>query len=115
MSEPDSGSDLASIRTAATSCPGGWRGDRDQGYGPAHAPPSPLPGWPWLRTGERAADPATPGFSQLIIDLTAPGVQISPIEFLDGEQHFKRGGAGRRPFVPAADILGAEGRAAGGR
>jgi acyl-CoA dehydrogenase len=25
MSEPDSGSDLASIRTAAASCPGGWR------------------------------------------------------------------------------------------
>jgi acyl-CoA dehydrogenase len=105
MSEPDSGSDLASIRTAATSCPGGWRVTGTKVWtSHAHRAHYLLA---LVRTGERAADRHA-GLSQLIIDLTAPGIQISPIEFLDGEQHFNEVVLDD-VFVPAADILGAEG------
>jgi alkylation response protein AidB-like acyl-CoA dehydrogenase len=105
MSEPDSGSDLASIRTAATSCPAGWRVTGTKVWtSHAHRAQYLLA---LVRTGEREADRHA-GLSQLIIDLTAPGVRISPIEFLDGEQHFNEVVLDD-VFVPAANILGAEG------
>ncbi|MDQ2813225.1 MAG: acyl-CoA dehydrogenase family protein [Actinomycetota bacterium] len=105
MSEPDSGSDLASIRTAATSCPGGWRVTGTKVWtSHAHRAHYLLA---LVRTGERQADRHA-GLSQLIIDLTAPGVQVNPIEFLDGEQHFNEVVL-TGVFVPGQNILGAEG------
>ena len=106
MSEPDSGSDLASVRTAATSCPGGWRVTGTKIWtSHAHRAHYLLA---LVRTSERAADRHA-GLSQLIIDLTAPGVQISPIEFLDGEQHFNEVVLDD-VFVPAADDSRCRGR-----
>ena len=105
MSEPDSGSDLASVRTAATACPGGWRVTGTKVWtSHAHHAQYLLA---LVRTGERQADRHA-GLSQLIIDLTVPGVRISPIEFLDGEQHFNEVVLDD-VFVPAENLLGAEG------
>jgi len=105
MSEPDSGSDLASIRTAARACRGGWRVTGTKVWtSHAHRAHYLLA---LVRTGERQADRHA-GLSQLIIDLTAPGVLVSPVEFLDGEQHFNEVVLDD-VFVPGQNILGAEG------
>ncbi|MEM6107527.1 acyl-CoA dehydrogenase family protein [Mycobacterium sp. 050272] len=88
MSEPDSGSDLASIRTAARRERDGWVLNGTKVWtSQAHrchymialcrtAP---------LQQGDRHA-----GMSQFIVDLTSPGVTITPIRLLDGEHHFNQ-------------------------
>jgi alkylation response protein AidB-like acyl-CoA dehydrogenase len=85
MSEPGSGSDLASVRTAATKVDGGWvvNGTKVWTSG-AH-----LNHYfaVLLRTSPADGDRHR-GLSQLIVDLRAPGVKISPIPFLDGTHHF---------------------------
>jgi alkylation response protein AidB-like acyl-CoA dehydrogenase len=86
MSEPDSGSDLASVRTRAEKVDGGWR----------------LTGTKVWTSGAHEADgffalarsaPLDPahrhdGLSQFIVDLRAPGVEIRPIISMGGDHHF---------------------------
>ena len=86
MSEPDAGSDLASVRTRAEKVDGGWR----------------LTGTKVWTSGAHEADacfalarsaPLDPahrhaGLSQFIVDLHAPGVDIRPIVSMGGEHHF---------------------------
>ena len=86
MSEPDSGSDLASVRTRAEQVDGGWR----------------LTGTKVWTSGAHEADgffalarsaPLDPehrhaGLSQFIVDLRAPGVEIRPIISMGGDHHF---------------------------
>ena len=86
MSEPDSGSDLASVRTRAERVDGGWR----------------LTGTKVWTSGAHEADaffalarsaPLDPahrhaGLSQFIVDLRAPGVTIRPIISMGGDHHF---------------------------
>ncbi|EGD56245.1 acyl-CoA dehydrogenase domain-containing protein [Gordonia neofelifaecis NRRL B-59395] len=86
MSEPDSGSDLASVRTRAVPVAGGWSitGAKVWTSG-AHVSQ-------WLMTLARtsAVDPAARhgGLSQFIVDLRAPGVQVRPIVSMSGGHHF---------------------------
>lgn len=86
MSEPGSGSDLASVRTKGEQVSGGWRvsgtklwtsGAHQAHYMFALARTSPLD------TANRHA-----GLSQFIIPLDAPGVEISPIIDMSGDHHF---------------------------
>ncbi len=85
MSEPNSGSDLASVRTRATRVDGGWR----------------LTGRKiWTTNAQRshymialvrtsgAPEDRQGGLSQLIVDLSAPGVNVRPIVDLTGDAHF---------------------------
>lgn len=85
MSEPNSGSDLASVATRAT--------PNDQG---------------WLLSGQKiwttnayrshymialartsgSADDRHKGLSQLIVDLSLPGISVRPIRDLTGDEHF---------------------------
>jgi acyl-CoA dehydrogenase len=86
MSEPESGSDLASVRTTARHVPNGWRiRGRKVWTRHAHCADHVLA---LVRTSP--ADPAArhDGLSQFIIDLRAPGVHVSPIRSLDGQTHF---------------------------
>lgn len=85
MSEPDSGSDLASVRTNATRVDGGWSlngtkvwtsGAHLNHYFVVLCRSSPL------------GDDRHSGLSQLIVDLSADGVTVNPIPFLDGTHHF---------------------------
>jgi alkylation response protein AidB-like acyl-CoA dehydrogenase len=82
MSEPDSGSDLASVRTKATPDGDGWRLDGAKVWtsGAHHCH--------YMITLCRTGPDRHAGLSQFIVDLTAPGVQIRPIELLTGEHHF---------------------------
>ncbi|GAF43856.1 acyl-CoA dehydrogenase family protein [Rhodococcus wratislaviensis] len=86
MSEPESGSDLASVRTKAVRVDGGWR----------------ITGTKLWTSGAHRADaffalarsaPLDPaqrhaGLSQFIVLLDSPGVQIRPILSMSGDHHF---------------------------
>ena len=84
MSEPDSGSDLASVVTRATRADDGWivNGTKVWTTG-AHE-------HDWMIVLVRTSDSEDrhAGLSQLLIDLHAPGVEVNPIPFLDGTADF---------------------------
>jgi alkylation response protein AidB-like acyl-CoA dehydrogenase len=104
MSEPDSGSDLASVVTRATPTDGGWvvRGTKVWTTG-AHE-------HDWMialvRTSD--ADSRHAGLSQVLIDMQAPGVEVHPIPFLDGTRDFNEVVL-HDVFVPDTDLVGTEG------
>jgi acyl-CoA dehydrogenase len=86
MSEPDSGSDLASIRTAARPDGAGWRVTGRKVWTSHAARAHYL--LALVRTEPRDAKERHAGLSQLIIALSAPGVTVRPIRGLDGGLHF---------------------------
>lgn len=106
MSEPDSGSDLASIRSKATRADGGWR----------------LSGRKIWTTGGHVADwmiglfrsePADPqrrhaGMTQFAIRLSSPGIERRPIRNLCGRDDFAEI-AFDDVFVPDAHVIGTPG------
>jgi alkylation response protein AidB-like acyl-CoA dehydrogenase len=85
MSEPNSGSDLASVRTRAERAEGGWRVTGQKVWTSwahrAHA---------FFVLCRTAPDTGNrhEGLSQLIVELNAPGVTVRPIQFMDGRQSF---------------------------
>lgn len=85
MSEPSSGSDLASVRTRADRTGNGWVLN-GQKIWTTNASESDYM-IALVRTSGTSADRQT-GLSQLIIDLKAPGVSVRPIVDLTGEAHF---------------------------
>lgn len=85
MSEPESGSDLASVRTRATPDAGGWRLTGRKIW-TTHAPRA-----DWMIALVRTsgtADDRQKGLSQLLVDLRAPGVSIRPIALMTGDEEF---------------------------
>jgi alkylation response protein AidB-like acyl-CoA dehydrogenase len=85
MSEPGSGSDLASVRTRAERTARGWLLN-GQKIWTTHAMHSDYM-IALVRTSGTAADRHV-GLSQLIVDLHAPGITICPITDLTGDAHF---------------------------
>jgi alkylation response protein AidB-like acyl-CoA dehydrogenase len=86
MSEPGSGSDLASVRTRAEKVEGGWRVTGQKVWTSwAHKADA---FFVLCRTAPQTED-RHQGLSQLIIDIkTSPGVTVRPIRFMNGEHHF---------------------------
>jgi acyl-CoA dehydrogenase len=92
MSEPEAGSDLASVRTSAVLEAGagaggggsGWRvrGRKIWTSGAHRATHAYL-----LARTERAADKHQ-GLTEFIVDMDSPGIAVSPIVDLTGEHHF---------------------------
>jgi alkylation response protein AidB-like acyl-CoA dehydrogenase len=107
MSEPDSGSDLASIRTRATR-----NGDGDWVVNGAKVWTSNAHHSHYAITLVRTspADPAHrhAGMSQLLVDLSLPGISINPIRILDGGHHFNEV-VFDDVVVPGDMLLGEEG------
>lgn len=103
MSEPDSGSDLASVRTRAEKVDGGWEltGTKVWTSGAHHAHAF----FALARTAPRDEQHRHAGLSQFIVDLHAPGVTIRPIPILTGAHHFNEV-VFDRVFVPDAMVLG---------
>lgn len=102
MSEPDAGSDLAAVRSSATRVDGGWElsgtkiwtsGAHLNHYFVVLCRTSPL------------GDDRHQGLSQLIVDLSSPGITVNPIRFLDGSHHFNEVVLDR-VFVPDDMVLG---------
>ena len=108
MSEPDSGSDLASIRSTATKTEGGWllNGTKvwtsqahNNHYFIVLVRSSPL---------SEGGGNRHHGMSQFVMDLRAPGVEIRPIRLLTGHHHFNEV-VMTDAFVPDYMLLGEEG------
>ncbi|HEU5031315.1 MAG TPA: acyl-CoA dehydrogenase family protein [Spirillospora sp.] len=105
MSEPDSGSDLASVRTRAERADGGWlvNGTKVWTSG-AHVADAMIA---LVRTGP-PGESRHEGLTQLIVDLGAPGLEIRPIRLLTGEHHFNEVVLSD-VFVPDGRVLGTVG------
>ncbi|WP_374305583.1 acyl-CoA dehydrogenase family protein [Ferrovibrio sp.] len=85
MSEPDTGSDLASVRTRAERMNKGWRlNGRKIWTTNAHRSHVMLA---LVRTAGTRED-RHKGLSQFLIDLSLPGISIRPIRDLAGDDHF---------------------------
>ena len=106
MSEPDSGSDLASVRARAEKADGGWRvtGTKVWTSG-AHEAEAFIA---LVRTAPADPQHRHDGLSQLIVDLRAPGVRISPIISMTGRHHFNEVHLDD-VFVPDQRLLGEAG------
>jgi len=104
MSEPGSGSDLASVRTRGRKVDGGWKvsGQKIWTSGAQSAD--------WMialvRTGD--AEQRHAGLSQLLVDMKSEGLTVKPIANLTGESHFNEVFFDD-VFVPENRLIGAEG------
>ena len=104
MSEPDSGSDLASVSTRAAKVDGGYELTGTKIWtSNAHIADYAIV---LCRTSEE--DDRHAGLSQVVLDLHADGVTVNPIPFLDGTSDFNEvvlDGV----FVPKDHLVGGEG------
>jgi alkylation response protein AidB-like acyl-CoA dehydrogenase len=84
MSEPDAGSDVASIRTRAVRDGDDFvvTGQKIWNSGAAAAD------WIYLICRTDPDAPAHKGMSELIVDMHSPGISITPIEDMTGSKHF---------------------------
>lgn len=109
MSEPDSGSDLASIRTRAVrNADGDWVVNGAKVWtSNAHLSHY---GIFLVRTSPPGDGPRGKhqGLTQLLVDLALPGITMNPIRILDGGHHFNEV-VFDEVVVPADMLLGAEG------
>jgi len=101
FSEPNAGSDAAAVQTRGVRVEGGWRvtgqkvwtsGAQDCNRGLAT-----------IRTD--AAAPKHKGITAVVVDLTAPGVEIRPLREITGEALFNEVFLDN-VFVPDADVVG---------
>ncbi|MFE5809280.1 acyl-CoA dehydrogenase family protein [Streptomyces sp. NPDC056491] len=105
-SEPESGSDLASLKSRARRTDGGWllSGQKTWSSRAAFADRA---------FGIFRTDPDTPkphqGLTYLMFDLRAPGVTVRPIGRLDGKPAFAELFLDR-VFVPDEDVIGEPGQ-----
>ena len=105
MSEADSGSDLASVRTRAVSDGNGWRLNGSK---------------LWTTFGHKAhymialvrtsggPEDRNAGLSQILVDLSLPGVTARPIRDLAGDEHFSEVHF-EDVALPADALIGIEG------
>lgn len=86
MSEPDTGSDLAGVRTRGTRVDGGWRisGTKLWTSGAHHADAF----FALVRTEPLDTSARHAGLSQFIVLLDSPGVTIRPVISMSGHHHF---------------------------
>jgi alkylation response protein AidB-like acyl-CoA dehydrogenase len=101
FSEPDAGSDLASLKTRAERADEGWlvNGQKVWTSG-AHAADW---GYALVRTNPDAAPRA--GVSVMMIDMKAPGVDVRPLRQITGDAHFNEVFL-TDVFVPDSDVIG---------
>ncbi len=107
MSEPGSGSDLASVRTRAEKVEGGWKVTGQKVWTSwAHKADA---FFVLCRTAP-LTDDRHAGLSQLIVELkTSPGITVRPIRFMNGEHHFNEAFLDG-VFVPDDHVVGEVGQ-----
>jgi alkylation response protein AidB-like acyl-CoA dehydrogenase len=102
MSEPDSGSDLASVRTRAVPVAGGFRVNGTKVWtSHAHEVHTMIL---FCRTSGAPED-RHGGTSQFLVDLKSPGITIRPIYALTGQHHFNEV-VFQDCFLPETALLG---------
>ena len=107
MSEPGSGSDLASVRTRAEKVEGGWRINGQKVWTSwAHKADA---FFVLCRTAPLTDDRHL-GLSQLLVEIkNSPGVTVRPIRFMSGEHHFNEVFLDN-VFVPGTHVVGEVGQ-----
>jgi len=103
MSEPGSGSDLFAAAARAIRCDGGWRLTGTKVWTTAAHRADYMIGL--FRTSPRTRDDRRHGLTQLLVDMRAPGVAVSPIPDMSGRREFDEvvfDGL----FVPDEQVLG---------
>ncbi len=107
MSEPDSGSDLASTRTKATRVQGGWLVNGTKLWtSSAHLADYMIL---FCRTGSVDSTDRHAGTTQFLVDMkTTTGMQIRPVHALSGAHHFNEV-VFTDAFLPEDALLGTEG------
>ncbi len=106
LSEPDSGSDLASIRTKAKKVAGGWEiTGRKVWTSRAHDCEYMIA---LVRTGEKSEDRHA-GLSQFLVDIKLPGLEVHPIRTQLGTHTFNEVVLDA-VFVPDECLIGVEGQ-----
>ena len=107
MSEPGSGSDLASVRTRAEKVDGGWKVTGQKVWTSwAHKADA---FFVLCRTAPQSDD-RHQGLSQLIVEIKkSPGVTVRPIRFMNGEHHFNEVFLDN-VFVPDDHVVGEAGQ-----
>jgi acyl-CoA dehydrogenase len=104
LSEPDAGSDLASLTTRADRVPGGWlvNGTKIWTSHAQHA----SHGYLLARTSRE--DRRHQGLTEFIIDMDWPGITVTPITDMSGARHFNEV-AFRDLLIPDGRVLGTAG------
>ena len=109
MSEPDVGSDLASVRTRAAKVQGGYLVNGTKVWTSFAHKSHYMILFCRTGTGEGKAGDRHGGVSQFIVDLhNTPGIAIRPIIALTGEHHFNEV-VFQDAFLPDGALLGKEG------
>jgi alkylation response protein AidB-like acyl-CoA dehydrogenase len=105
LSEPEAGSDLAAVRTFAQRVDDGWllTGRKVWTSGAHFATHC------YVLARTEKADKKHVGLSEFVVDMTTPGIEVTPIIDLAGEHHFNET-AFDQVFVPAGNLLGVEGQ-----
>ncbi|OLO39270.1 acyl-CoA dehydrogenase [Alkalihalophilus pseudofirmus] len=103
LSEPNSGSDLASLSSMATKADGGWvlNGSKLWTSGAHHSHYMIA----LVRTAPLNPENRHQGLSQFVIDLAAPGVTVRPIRLMTGEHHFNEV-IFEDVFIPDGSLVG---------
>ena len=105
MSEPNSGSDLASVQTRATKVEGGWRVNGTKLWSTdAHRNHYMIA---LVRTAA-PSDNRHAGLSQILVDLHADGVTVRPIKNIAGDEDFNEV-VFDECFVPDENVVGPPG------
>ncbi|MPZ44725.1 MAG: acyl-CoA dehydrogenase [Betaproteobacteria bacterium] len=103
MSEPDSGSDLASIRTSAVAVEGGWRVSGRKVW-TSYAHMAHIMNL-FARTTPFDSNNRHAGVTQFIVELNSPGISIRPIINLAGDHDFNEV-LFDEVFVPGENVIG---------
>lgn len=105
MSEPGAGSDLAAVRTIARRADAGWRltGRKVWTSGAHRATHA------YVLARSEKAERKHEGLSEFIVDMSEPGIEVTPIVDMAGEHHFNEV-AFDGVFVPERRLIGVEGQ-----
>ena len=105
LSEPEAGSDLAAVRTSARRVDGGWRltGRKVWTSGAHHATHC------YILARTEKTERKHVGLSEFIVEMSTPGIDVSPIIDMAGDHHFNEM-ALDDVFVPEGNLLGVEGQ-----
>jgi alkylation response protein AidB-like acyl-CoA dehydrogenase len=105
LSEPEAGSDLAAVRTSAERVDGGFliTGRKMWTSGAHHATHC------YVLARTEKADRKHVGLSEFVVDMTTPGIEVTPIVDMAGDHHFNET-VFDRVFVPESNVIGIEGQ-----